>query len=130
MIQRRQAELARAKGGSSDASKEPGTSTPETSAPGLSTPTGPTTIPPGNRFDALADARQRGLSSSGQVVDHYVSLLLAHSPSPADRAVLLAILDHDPKGAESPFSLDAPNAARRLVGVLRLIVNMPEFQLN
>ena len=41
-----------------------------------------------------------------------------------------ATLENARDGTPSPFDLASPDAKRRLVALLRLVVSRPEFQLN
>jgi hypothetical protein len=76
-------------------------------------------------FDALADARARGLSTAEAAVDHYAALLLA-VPVPVEmRERLVRVLVED-----GPFDLASPRASERLRRMLQLLVSTPEFQLR
>jgi hypothetical protein len=75
-------------------------------------------------YDVLADVTRRGLATPEAVVDHYAAALLAMPPPPELRQALVAYL------AEGGFDLAGRDAARKLHGMLRLLVSTPEFQLS
>jgi hypothetical protein len=70
------------------------------------------------------------LETDTEIVDHLCALLLATPLGDAQRQELLGAMRRDSLGRTSPFDLSRADAAPRIEAVVKLIVSMPEFQLQ
>lgn len=92
--------------------------------PGLSIPTRPVDPAGQPAFDPVLIVERNGLESREAVVDHFVQRLL-QQPIDADRrAALLEMLDDERE------DFDAKRLRKRIIGMVNVILNMPEYQLK
>jgi hypothetical protein len=77
-------------------------------------------------YDPMPVLERHQLRTSGQVVDHYLDRLLNVTLPDDRRALLVQSLESNGAG----FNPQAPDARRRIQGMIHLIMSMPEYQLN
>ncbi|HMD54078.1 MAG TPA: DUF1800 domain-containing protein, partial [Phycisphaerae bacterium] len=72
---------------------------------------------------------QAGVSSTHGAVDWYVRQLIQDSIDPAKRAGLISYLNNSDSIADAPLNMADQSLHTRLLGLVQLVMAMPEYQL-
>ena len=81
-------------------------------------------------FDPAKLLVGKALTTAEQLVDHFATLLVDGTITPAQRDALLAYLRRNDRGQPTPFPPDPKTLDTKLRGLIHLIAAMPEYQLN
>ncbi len=81
-------------------------------------------------FNPIAEVRRLPRKDARAIASHFARLLLSQPPGESMQASLVEYLETGPEGERRPFHPALEDARERIHGLLKLIVNTPEFQLQ